>query len=89
VLRALKGMQNSVEPDSLTPRLGQLQMPVRLLVGGAAHQSGISTGRIRALTEHIHAFSMLTVIGAGLHIHEEQPEVVVRELLALVHQKER
>jgi pimeloyl-ACP methyl ester carboxylesterase len=89
VLRALKGMQNSVEPDSLTPRLGELQIPVRLLVGGAAHQSGIAPGRIRILAEHLHSFSMQTVLGAGMHIHEEQPEVIVRELLALVREKHR
>jgi pimeloyl-ACP methyl ester carboxylesterase len=86
VLRALKGMQNSTEPDSLTPRLGQLHMPVRLLVGGAAHSSGISRSRLRGLQEHVHDFSMQTVYGAGLHIHEEQPEVIVQELLNLVHQ---
>jgi pimeloyl-ACP methyl ester carboxylesterase len=87
VLRALKGMQNSPEPDSLTPRLGQLQIPVRLLLGGAPHKSGISANRLRALEEHVHSFSMQTVIGAGLHIHEEQPEVIVREILALVNEK--
>lgn len=89
VLRALKGMQNSTEPDSLTPHLGQLQMPVRLLVGGAAHKSGISPNRLRALEDNVHSFSMQTVVGAGLHIHEEQPEVIVREILALVHEKHR
>ncbi len=87
VLRALKGMQNSTEPDSLAPRLGQLRMPVRLLVGGAAHSSGISPSRIRTLQQHLHDFSMQTVVGAGLHIHEEQPEVIVRELLALLPPK--
>jgi pimeloyl-ACP methyl ester carboxylesterase len=89
VLRALKGMQNSPEPDSLTPRLGQLQIPVRLLLGGAPHKSGISASRLRALEEHVHSFSMQTVIGAGLHIHEEQPDVIVRELLALVNERHR
>ncbi len=85
VLRALKGMQNSVEPDSLAPRLGQLRMPVRLLIGGAPHKSGISAGRLRQLEEHVHGLTVQTVNGAGLHIHEEQPEVIVRELLAMVH----
>jgi pimeloyl-ACP methyl ester carboxylesterase len=89
VLRALKGMQNSVEPDSLTPRLGQLQMPVRLLVGGAPHQSGISPSRVHILEQHIHNFSVETIYGSGMHIHEEQPEVIVRELLTLVHQTPR
>lgn len=84
ILRALKGMQNSTEPDSLIPRLGQLRMPVRLLVGGAAHQSGISSRRTQLLRERIPCFSMQVVYGSGMHIHEEQPEVLVRELLALI-----
>ncbi|HEY7681364.1 MAG TPA: alpha/beta hydrolase [Gemmatimonadales bacterium] len=87
VLRALKGMQRAVEPDSITPRLASLGIPVHLLVGGAAHEGGISTGRIRALEHRIHDFWMTTVIGAGLHIHEEQPEVVVRGLLDLVREE--
>jgi pimeloyl-ACP methyl ester carboxylesterase len=87
VLRALKGMQNSVEPDSLLPQLGRLRVPVRLLLGGAAHKSGISPARVHQLEEHVHGMTVQTVYGAGLHIHEEQPDVIVRELLTLVHQR--
>ncbi|HTS88493.1 MAG TPA: alpha/beta hydrolase [Gemmatimonadales bacterium] len=85
VLRGLKGMQNSVEPDSLTPRLNEIQIPVRLLVGGAPHKSGMAPARIRDLEERVPHFSMETVPGAGLHIQEEQPGVIVSELLKLVH----
>jgi len=83
VLRALKGMQRAVEPDSLTPRLGHLTIPVRLLLGGAAHESGITTGRIRAMERRLHDFRQRVVYGAGLHIHEEQPQVIVQTLLRL------
>jgi len=86
ILRGLKGMENSVEPDLLTPRLGGITVPVRLLVGGAAHEGGITYGRIHAMETQIRDFRMITVLGAGLHIHEEQPDVVVRELLQLVRE---
>jgi pimeloyl-ACP methyl ester carboxylesterase len=86
VLRGLKGMQRSVEADSLTPRLNHLGMPVRLLVGGAPHKSGIGAKQIRDLQERVPDFSMETIPGAGLHIHEEQPTVIVSELLRLVQE---
>jgi len=88
VLRGLKGMQRAVEPDSLTPRLGLITIPVRLLVGGAAHEGGISPGRLRALERRLGDFRHTTVVGAGLHIHEEQPEVIVRELLRLTRDEQ-
>ena len=86
VLRALKGMQRATEPDSLTPRLGKIMVPVRLLVGGAAHDAGVSPGRIRALRQRLHHFTEVTVPGAGLNIHEEQPDLIVRELLTQVRE---
>jgi pimeloyl-ACP methyl ester carboxylesterase len=87
VLRGLKGMQKSVETDSLTPRLNLIQVPVRLLVGGAPHKAGINPRRIRDLQQRVPNFSMETVPGAGLHIHEEQPTVIVAELLRLVQEQ--
>ncbi len=83
ILRALKGMQRAVEPDSLTPRLGEVAAPVRLLVGGAAHEGGISQGRVRTLVRGLKDFQWRVIFGAGLHIHEEQPDEIVAELLRL------
>lgn len=85
VLRALKGMEKSVEPDSLTPRLHQIQVPVRLLLGGAAHEGGPGLGRVHALERRLPDFKFHFVFGSGLHIHEEQPQAVVEELLHMVH----
>ncbi len=87
VLRALKGMQRSVEPDSLVPRLYQIQVPVLLLLGGAAHEGGPSTGRIHTLERRLPHIRQRMVYGAGLHIHEEQPEVLVNDLLEMVHRE--
>jgi pimeloyl-ACP methyl ester carboxylesterase len=88
VLRGLKGMQQSVEPDSLTPRLNLIWVPVRLLVGGAPHKASINPKRIRDLQERVPNFSMETIAGAGLHIQEEQPAVIVSELLRLAKEQQ-
>jgi pimeloyl-ACP methyl ester carboxylesterase len=89
ILRALKGMQRAVEPDSLTPQLGRLTIPIRLLVGGAAHEGGITPGRLRVLERRLPDFQQRVVYGAGLHIHEEQPQVIVQALLDLVREEQR
>jgi pimeloyl-ACP methyl ester carboxylesterase len=87
VMRALKGMQRAVEPDSLRPKLNGIQIPVRLLVGGAAHTGGVGEGRIRTGERRIPDFKMQTIFGAGLHIHEEQPDEVVKYLLLVVRKE--
>jgi pimeloyl-ACP methyl ester carboxylesterase len=85
VLRALKGMDTSVEPDSLRPKLPTLRLPVHMLVGGAAHRGGAGDGRIRTLRGLLPQMTTRVVFGAGLYIHEEQPEVVVKEVINFLH----
>lgn len=87
VLRALKGMQRAVEPDSLRPKLTSITIPVRLLVGGAAHTGGVGDGRIRTVERRIADFKQQTILGAGLHIHEEQPDVIVQYLLRVARKE--
>jgi pimeloyl-ACP methyl ester carboxylesterase len=89
VLRTLKGMQRAVEPDSLTPRLAQIRVPVLLMLGGAAHDAGPSIGRIRSLEHRIPQLREQIVFGAGLHIQEEQPDQVVEALIAMVRREEK
>lgn len=86
VLRALKGMERSREPDSLKPKLSSLTMPARMLVGGAAHKGGAGEGRINALRARMPQMTMRVVYGAGLYIHEEQPEVVFEEIMDFLHE---
>ncbi|HXI19998.1 MAG TPA: alpha/beta hydrolase, partial [Gemmatimonadales bacterium] len=88
VLRGLKGMQRAVEPDSLTPRLDRIHVPVVLLAGAAPHDAGIGRGRILALQHGLPHFSIDSVPGAGLQINEERPAAVVGALMNLVHQDE-
>jgi pimeloyl-ACP methyl ester carboxylesterase len=89
VLRALRGMQNAVEPDSLAPKLNSLTIPVRLLLGAGPRldgNTGMSAGRIRSLQRRLPNFSLDSIAGSGLHMHEERPDVIVHELLTLVRQ---
>jgi pimeloyl-ACP methyl ester carboxylesterase len=86
VLRALKGMQRSVEPDSLKPKLVDLKVPARMLVGGAPHRGGAGEGRINTLRARMPHMTSRVVDGAGLYIHEEQPETVTREIIDFLHE---
>lgn len=91
VLRALKGMQNSVEPESFRPRLYEIRQPVRLLLASGPRLDGgqgLGVGRIQTLQERIPHFSAETVWGTGLHMQEEKPEVLVQELIRLAHDPE-
>ncbi len=91
VLRALKRMDQSVEPDSLIPRLPEVQAPVRMLVGGGPRLGGGTSpgpGRMRQLG-HLRQFSVDTIMGAGVHLFEEQPAAVVAALLTEVEENRR
>jgi pimeloyl-ACP methyl ester carboxylesterase len=83
VLRTMKGWLKAVEPDSLAPHLGEIQVPVHLLLGTAPHEAGVSPSKVRVMRNRIPHFAVDSVPGAGLHIHEEQPDAVVREILKL------
>lgn len=84
VLRALKGMARSRDPDSLAPQLGRIRVPVLLLVGGAPNTKGIPPAQAALLRERLPDLTVDTVPGAGLHIHEEQPAAVVRAVQQLL-----
>jgi pimeloyl-ACP methyl ester carboxylesterase len=84
LLRAFRGMQRAVEPDSLVPQLHSVAVPVRLLIGAAPHRSGIDQNRIRDLEDRLPALTVDSIAGAGMHIHEEQPQVIVAELVRQV-----
>lgn len=83
VLRALKRMDQSVEPDSLVHRLPEVRVPVRLVVGGGPRLGGSRSagkGRLRVLSTGLAQFTVDTIPGAGLHLQEEQPAAVVAAL---------
>jgi len=76
-LKAYLRMAEAREPERLVPRLGAVRCPVRLVVGTAPHQGGIPAEQLAALRRGLTTFAMDSVPGAGLHVHEEQPEAVV------------
>lgn len=76
-LKAYLRMAETHEPERLVPQLGAVRCPVRLVVGTAPHQGGIPPKQLAALRRGLATFAIDSVPGAGLHVHEEQPEAVV------------
>jgi len=73
----LRRMSKSKEPESLSSRLHETRVPVRLLVGTAPHKSSVKDDEIALMTSQIPDFRVELVSGAGQYIHEEQPAVVL------------
>lgn len=73
----LRRMSKANEPESLSARLNETRVPVRLLVGTAPHKSAMKDEEVALMTSQIHDFSVEYVSGSGQYIHEEQPAVVL------------
>lgn len=76
-LRAYLSMARAREPEQLRDHLGEIGCPVRLVFGNAPHEGGINPAEVLLLGERLQSFAVDTVAGAGLFVHEEQPEAVV------------
>jgi pimeloyl-ACP methyl ester carboxylesterase len=76
-LTALRQIAKAKEPEPLRPRLSEVRCPVRLVVGTAAHEGGISAAEIALLQERLPRFSIDRVADAGHFVFEEKPEAVV------------
>ena len=77
-LKAFVTMAQRREPERLRPHLPDIHCPVRLLVGAARHDGGISETEVTALAEALPAFAVDSIPGVGHFIQEERPEVVLR-----------
>jgi pimeloyl-ACP methyl ester carboxylesterase len=77
---AFRSMSKSKETESLQNHLDDIRVPVRLLVGGIDHPSGVKTDERELLAHKISDFALDTVAGSGQYVHEEQPQVVVEAL---------
>ncbi len=73
----LRRMSKVNEPESLSARLHETHVPVRLLVGTAPHKSSVKDDEIALMTSQIPDFGVELVAGSGQYIHEEQPAVVL------------
>ena len=76
-LTALRQIAKAREPEPLAPRLSEVRCPVRLVVGTAPHEGGISPVEIALLQERLPLFSIDRVEDAGHFVFEEKPEAVV------------
>lgn len=76
-LRGYRQMARAREPEELRPRLGDVLCPVRLVVGMAKREGGISEAEIALLRERLVSFVVETVPDAGNFVFEERPLAVV------------
>lgn len=76
-LHAFSQMAKAREPEALAPRLAEVRVPVRLLLGGAPHVGGPSQAEIQLLERSLASFTQASVPGAGHFIFEEAPAAVV------------
>ena len=77
---ALRSMARSVEPESLHDRLHESHMPIRLLIGTFPHPSSVKPAELELLHRELSDFAVDSVDGAGQHIEEERPDLVVAAL---------
>ena len=82
-LRAFQRMARAREPEALAPHLPAIQCPVRLLIGGGPHQHSFNDHDVAVLRGGLRIFAVDTVAGAGLYMHEERPEAIVRSVATL------
>ncbi len=77
---AFRSMSKSKETESLHDQLDEIRIPVRLLVGGVTHPSGVKQAERDLLAERIPDFELESVPGSGQYVHEEQPGAVLKAL---------
>lgn len=89
-LLAFLAMAEAREPEKLVPRLPLIRCLVRLVIGTARHEGGITEKDQRLLAERLPRFTIERVSGAGQYLAEERPAAVVevigrvsRDLLAV------
>jgi pimeloyl-ACP methyl ester carboxylesterase len=79
-LDAYRAIARAKEPDDIADRLREVGVPVQLLLGGARHSAGPPDEEVRALVSGLATLTIDTVAGAGHHLAEERPDVVVQAL---------
>lgn len=79
----LSDMRKATVPAPLADSLSRIRQPVRLLIGAANRRGGIESSETTLLRERIPDFSVDSIAGSGVYLHEERPDVVVAAVLAL------
>jgi pimeloyl-ACP methyl ester carboxylesterase len=80
---AFHRMSKSKEGKSLSDRLHQVAVPVRLLVGTVAHPAEVTNDQRELLSEKLPDFRADSVPGSGQYIQEEQPAAVLAAVARL------
>jgi pimeloyl-ACP methyl ester carboxylesterase len=83
VLKSYRAIAAANETVLLGPRLGDIEVPVRLLVGAGSRTGAITQTEIDVLTRGLRRLHVDSVDGAGQYIQEEDPAAVVRAVLEL------
>jgi pimeloyl-ACP methyl ester carboxylesterase len=79
-LRALRAMNDAVEPLAIAERLPTVTAHVRLLIGDKRSGHTPSEAQIAQLQRGLAHFSVDTVAGAGTMLQEERPDAVVQAI---------
>jgi pimeloyl-ACP methyl ester carboxylesterase len=85
-LKAYLRMTRAREAERLEPHLVQIRCPVLLLIGTARHDGGINAAELVLLRRGLRAFTIDTVLAAGLFLQEERPDAVVAAVRRMVRQ---
>ena len=80
-LDAYRAIARAKEPIAIADQMRQVRVPVRLLLGGAKHSAGPPADEVRLLSAGLPALTVDTVPGAGHHLAEERPDLVVEALI--------
>lgn len=84
ILRTYRLMARAREADRLRGNLTRVRCPVRLLVGGSPHPSGVPEEELGAMRAGLARLELETVPRCGHFITEEAPEAVARAVEALL-----
>lgn len=82
-LKAYLAMAGAREPERLAPHLSEIHCAVRLLIGTASRDAGVSTAEVAVLAGALTRFAVDSVPGVGHFLHEEQPQAVVAAVAAV------
>jgi pimeloyl-ACP methyl ester carboxylesterase len=76
-LDAFEGMAEAREPQKLTPALGHIRCPVRLIVGSVPHDGAVPPGEITLMRQRLAMFAIDSLPGVGHFAVEERPAAVL------------
>ncbi len=80
---ALVAMSRQAEPDSVTPRLPDLAVPMVLMLGDSEHEGALADEHRLAFEENLADLTITLVPDAGHFLMEERPEAVARAVADL------